>query len=133
MIATRMMKKTPSAAEIHSGDSTHTHDQSMTLQSFSTINAIVSRPVKPMPLFVTTVLLLLLSFIVIHSFLLVNLNLLAVLADPLVSNLLGDEGVLAVVVPSVVVVLHSVNLFPLSLYILYHTFNYMSIVIMHKV
>ena len=35
--------------EIHSGDSTQSHDHSITLQSFSTIKAIVSKLVKPMP------------------------------------------------------------------------------------
>lgn len=36
--------------EIHIGESTHHHDQSMTPQSFRTMKATVSNPVKPIPL-----------------------------------------------------------------------------------
>jgi hypothetical protein len=40
----------PMMADIHKGDNTHHHDQSITLASFSTMNATVSIPAKPIPL-----------------------------------------------------------------------------------
>ena len=38
-----------SEAEIHIGESTHHHDQSILSNSFKTINTIVSNPQKPIP------------------------------------------------------------------------------------
>jgi hypothetical protein len=41
--------KTANAPDIHTGDKTHHHDHAMTLVSFSTTNATVSKPTKPIP------------------------------------------------------------------------------------
>lgn len=47
---------------IHRGERTHHQLQSITWQSFSTIKAIVRRPLKPIPLFETFVFSLLIFF-----------------------------------------------------------------------
>ena len=45
-----MMKRVAAnSAVIHIGDSTHHHDQEITLVNFSPIKRIVSRPVNPIP------------------------------------------------------------------------------------
>lgn len=52
MKTARHIKKTQMKMqnEIQMGDSTQTHDQSITWQSFNTMKTIVRRPVNPMPL-----------------------------------------------------------------------------------
>lgn len=49
MTRTAIKMATTIIAEIHSGDRTHHHDQSILPMSFSVMNTIASRPAKPMP------------------------------------------------------------------------------------
>ena len=44
-----MIKIAAMMAEIHNGDSTHTHAHEITPKSFSAINKIANIPVKPIP------------------------------------------------------------------------------------
>ena len=49
IMKTTKKTSTVNPTDIQRGDRTHSHDHSMTWQSFSTIKAIVKRPTKPIP------------------------------------------------------------------------------------